>query len=280
MFLPVAVVKEWQDHQTCGTEFKAWLDKFLETHGKLIDPDEERKKEEEEKRKRMGDGANPSPKKAKTVASEVSKECVVSHADIQQPLLSEVKLDKGMPTLHFRGADSCYLVNASDKPWTATHPAVAMFGNGSYKILKEGVEAGDKSIELIFQSSEDLVILGGQIQKIGQVIADMRAKKPDCKICYFNMEDEQHTNLPSFKLKASHRVVFQKKDDQQEGTIAKHNAGMKLPFRSSPVLKVLWHVRWTTKGLSPVKPACHVIGQVTLAPGEALRLHHEQPQAA
>ena len=272
------MVKEWQDHKTCGAEFKAWLDKFLEKHGKLIDPEENKKKEEEEAKKRIGDGANPSPKKPKTVASEVAKECILKHEDIQQPLLSDVKLEKGMPTLHFRGGDTCYLVNASDKPWTATHPTVAMFGNGSYKILKQGVDAGDKSVELKWESSEDLVIFGGQIQKLGQVIADMRAKKPDCKISYYTMEDKQHSTPPTFKLKSTHRVVFLKKEEQ-EGTVAKHNAGMKLPFRNSPVLKVLWHVRWTTKGLSLVKPACHVIGQVTLEPGEALRLHHEQPQA-
>ena len=273
LFLPVSVVREWQDHGTCGPQFKAWMDKFLTNHGKLIDPEEEKKKEEESN-KRSGDGqtSGSSPKKPRIEAADlISKEHYLTATEIQQPLIQEVKLEKSMPTVHLRGGDTAFLVNMSDKEWTGCHPCIAMFGNGTYKILKEGQEGNEKSIELQFASSEDLVILGGSMQKLGQVLKDMREKKPDCRICYFQVvEDQQSTG--GFTLKQTHRVIFQKKDGE-EGQIGKHNLGMKLPFRSSPLLKVIWHVRWTTKGLSPVKPACHVLGQVNLAAGEALRLH-------
>ena len=67
-------------------------------------------------------------------------------------------------------------MNVSGKEWTGSHPCIALFGNGSYKILKEGQEANDKAIELQFASSKDLVILGGSMQKLGQVLKDMRER--------------------------------------------------------------------------------------------------------
>ena len=176
LFLPVSVVREWQDHGTCGPQFKAWMDKFLTNHGKLIDPEEEKKKEEESN-KRSGDGqtSGPSPKKPRIEAADlISKEHYLTATEIQQPLIQEVKLEKSMPTVHLRGGDTAFLVNMSDKEWTGCHPCIAMFGNGTYKILKEGQEGNEKSIELQFASSEDLVILGGSMQKLGQVLKDMR----------------------------------------------------------------------------------------------------------
>ena len=276
LFLPVAMVREWQDHATCGPEFKVWMETFLSKHGKLIDPDEEKKKQEEESNKRSGDNSStsgPSPKKPRLEAADaVGKEYYVVVADIQQPLIQEVKLEEK----HAHSAPAWWRHCFFGEHVRARHGleatlallCLAMEATG---ILKEGQEANEKSIELQFASSEDLVVLGGSMQKLGQVLKDMREKKPDCRICYFDIvEDPQ--SVGAFTLKATHRVIFQKKDGE-EGQIGKHNLGMKLPFRSSPLLKVIWHVRWTTKGLTPVKPACHVMGQVNLASEEALRLH-------
>ena len=122
LFLPVAMVREWQDHGTCGPEFKAWMETFLSKHGKLIDPDEEKKKQEEESNKRPGDNSSgPSPKKPRLEAAErVGKEYYVVAADIQQPLIQEVKLEKNMPTVHLRGGDTAFLVNVSGKEWTGS----------------------------------------------------------------------------------------------------------------------------------------------------------------
>ena len=73
-------------------------------------------------------------------------------------------------------------------------------------------------------------------------------------------------------LKQTHRVIFnQKSDDNKE--LGRQNAGFSLPFRASGLLRLVWHCRWTTKGLSPIKPALHLIGQINLPAGHAIKLH-------
>ena len=43
------------------------------------------------------------------------------------------------------------------------------------------------------------------------------------------------------------------------------------PFNDA-VAKIIWHVRWTAKGLMPVKPALHLAGSAVIPPGKALAL--------
>ena len=47
---------------------------------------------------------------------------------------------------------------------------------------------------------------------------------------------------------------------------------LNLQHIDASVARIMWHVRWTTKGLMPVKPALQFSTSFELAPGRAVNL--------
>lgn len=115
-----------------------------------------------------------------------------------------------------------------------------------------------KALELLFTSYQDRIVVNGCMTTLGAAIGEMRQKKPDCKLCYFELLPGEALN--EFSLRATHRVVFCHKDDGAGGTMARHNLGWALPSKTH--LTTVWHMRWATKDLLPVKPALHLCGTV------------------
>ena len=152
LHLPVAVVREWQNHSQVGPDFQAFLDKFVEMGYKLIDPEEEaKKKREEEDRKRGagegGGGPQPSPKRAR-VAEALDSSFIIPGAEISSPLIQEIKLGANWPTVHCRGENTFYLVNGTEKPFSQVDACIAFFGSGSYKIIKDNQDMPTQSCDL------------------------------------------------------------------------------------------------------------------------------------
>ena len=278
LFLPVAVVQEWKGHSECGAQFDKWLKDCLDLGHKIINPEEEaKKKESEEQNQTNGSGNNgtsnpgPSPKKRRTGDSEaLDQKFFLKVEDISEALISEVKLQaKDWPVLQMRGS-GCYLVNQTGKNWQQTDPCIALFGSGSYKILKAGQELPNNCVELNLKGYQDLVIVGGAVTTLQSVVQEMRNKKPDCRVSYYEIDTT--ASLSEFELKPTHRVVFCQKTEDG-AVLAKHNCAFQLPFRTSGCLKLIWHMRWTQKGLAPIKPAVHLVGTVQLPSGQCLKLH-------
>lgn len=280
LFLPVNVVREWQDHQQVGSDFKAWMEKFLARNGKVIDPEEEARKRQQQDQgnpspdngKRGGEeNSSPQQKRARVEGPALDEKYLVNNNDIAEALVSEIKLQsKDWPTLQLRSEGACLLANKTEKAWQQRDPVISFFGAGAYRILKDGQDLPEKSIALEFKDYKDLIVLNGVVQTLGDAVAEMRIKKPDCKICYFELDTS--AGLNEFTLKRTHRVIFSMKgDDNKE--LGRQNAGFSLPFLASGLLRVVWHCRWTTKGLSPIKPALHLIGQINLPANQAIKLH-------
>ena len=279
LHLPVGVVREWKGHQQCGPAFEAWLDKFTEAGHKLIDPEEEKKKEEENQKKRAAEGAGgavpgSTPKRARTSGTQVDDKLMLAVSDIAQPLITEIKLQPGL-TLHCRGDKTFYLLNVSDKAIQQLDLCVGLFGSGSYKIIKDNQEKPANSIPFVLENHSTLVVLNGTVSTVGEVLQTQRQKKPDAKICYYSLIDDPES-VNQFDLKSTHRVIFVPKPGEDGATAAKHNCGSQLPHDgNSSCIRLLWHVRWCQKGLSPVKPALHVLGNLDLKAGWALKLHKD-----
>lgn len=269
LFMPVALVREWGQNTQCGSEFNAWKDAFLQKHA-LIDPEADQGEESKDGQngKRGGDGATPSPKRPKVQNSNLAPELFVLAADINQPLVQEIKLQKDWPVLQLRGADQCYLVNNSAKTWAMSDAGLAFYGAGSYKILKAGQELPSKGVELNLSSHADTVILNGSVVTLGQAIGEMRQKKPDCRVAYFEMVPGESLN--EFQLRPTRRVMFCGKDTPDGNAVARHNCGWLLPQKTC--LSTVWHMRWSAKGLIPVKPALHLLGFVELEAGRGIQL--------
>ena len=267
-------MREWKDHAQVGQEFQLWLDEFLKTY-KMIDPEQERQQNPtpgQSPQPGTGEGPEPSPsKRARTEnIAPVDASLVISANDVTQALIHEIKMQSGWPMLHVRAEGAAYLLNNTDKNWVQTNPVVAFFGPGSYKILKADQPVPDKAILLDLSGHADQITLNGVVTTIGEAVTTMRQKKPDCKVCYHQILEG--SSMSEFGLKSTHKVIFLRKDEDAE-KLGKHNIAPQLPFNGSGCLKLVWHMRWCQKGLTPVKPALHVSGAVSLPPAHALKLH-------
>ena len=215
------------------------------------------------KRKREGESAATGAKKIKIDAG-----LVIDAEKISGAILFEVKV-----TL-FKDIFANLQIRAQSEVWLANKGA----SRGSFKLLKQSEEkdASVRLLEFQLSSHEDFVFVNNQLTTVGQAVAEQRKSKPDCKVLYHDFVTEQDKGLNEFGLKVTHRVAFMPRSE--ESTAEASFGNVALPEKDttwiqSKALCVLWHCRWTTKGLSPVKPAVHLRGSIVLKPGQALNCH-------
>ena len=140
---------------------------------------------------------------------------IIEAKQISTALLHEFSLPTAKDismALHLRSESEIFVVNKGTKEWSSVDPAIAFFGNGTWKVLKDAQQLPENSVELAFKSHRDLVLLNGSAQSLGVVLAEMRAKKPDAKICYHKINEAE--KLSEFSLTVTHRVIFQSKLEQ------------------------------------------------------------------
>ena len=249
LHMPASIVKTWQFHDTFGREFVAFLDNFVLKH-KVVDdalPGPAGK--------RPGSSVvdpEPSPKKLK-----LEPRFIVESMKITEALLIEVKMmpSKDAMFLQIRAGHQIYITNKA--PHAVDVPPdsfVAAFGKGSFKLIKAGEEVAE-NIEFKLQNQDSLVVLNGLVVSVGKVVEEQRVKKPDCEICYHSItQDDQ--NMKKFELAQTHRIAFAYKPEGEAVEVSQANVAAKeiLATWNSGLLQVLWLVRWSAKGLMPVKP--------------------------
>ena len=79
-------------------------------------------------------------------------------------------------------------------------------------------------------------------------------------------------NVRKFKIEPEIQIGFVPKEEQGDATI--NNIGTKegVPSWNNSVTSIIWHVRWTQKGLQAIKPCVHLKGGLLLGPGRACKL--------
>ena len=283
LYVPVALVKEWQSHPL-AKDFQLWLDEFLAAGYEIVDPNETPAEETKDdvqgqtqnKRKREGESAATGAKKIKIDAG-----LVIDAEKISGAILFEVKvtLFKDIfANLQIRAQSEVWLVNKGAKDFCGNGCQVAGYGRGSFKLLKQSEEkdASVRLLEFQLSSHEDFVFVNNQLTTVGQAVAEQRKSKPDCKVLYHDFVTEQDKGLNEFGLKVTHRVAFMPRSEESTAEASFGNVALRekdTTWIQSKALCVLWHCRWTTKGLSPVKPAVHLQGSIVLKPGQALNCH-------
>ncbi|CAK9018185.1 Uncharacterized protein SCF082_LOCUS13970 [Durusdinium trenchii] len=272
--LPVQVIREWQDHATCGPEFRKWLEGFQAKH-KVIDDRAEQNETDPQGQSSDGKRANggqvgPSPKKARTDVPALEPSRIIESSKITSALINEYSLPVGKDvavSFHTRAENQMFLVNKGSKTWSASDPAILHFGNGSWKVLKANQDLPDGAVELKFASCDDKILLNGAVQTLGQVMADMRQKKPDAKIAYHQIQETD--DIKQFSLTTTHRVVFVCKTEGSEWSSKNVASKVWKAGMDGGPLKLIWYMRWATKGLVPIKPVLHLLGHATLTAGQA-----------
>ena len=149
-----------------------------------------------------------------------------------------------------------------------------------------------KAVEFKIQGSEDLVLHEGKVKTVGDVYNEKLAKdfnfrahqerhnkkKEDtnASICYHNLTHSS-TSPGSFTATQTHRIVYQVKQPAEGTGPSTHyqaSIASAIPSASwaTDICKLIWMVRWTQKGLMPVKANIHLSADVTLLSGKALDL--------
>jgi hypothetical protein len=271
--VPLDLVKKWQFHDMFKDRFLIWLDAFSvdEKHNVGGFADVEPMPSPNKREPPNPDGGSPPAKKPR-----ITGDCIVECSAISQPLLLEAKIGKDGPTLQIRASHTIYIVNTGTSEVSVLQNSyVAGFGKGAFKLLpgQTAPHAGMKEFKL--ESHDDKVVFNGLVTTLGKVVADERAKKPDAHVAYHTLTTDA-TNSQHFTLLTTHRVAFMHKEDEGVA-ISYGNIGTKEDVNvwETKSTHVLWNVRWTAKGLMPVKPAIYLKGgDLVLAAGRACHVTH------
>ena len=264
--IPLSIVKTWQMHSAFGSQFGAWLTKFTETYS-IIDGTPQKRPLP------GGPGSDPpSVKKAKIMQLDN----IMEVSNITDALIHECRMagTKDAPMLQMRGAHMLYIVNQSPtQEWTSCQGFVCGYGKGGFKLVK--VDADDSTgVMFTMTGSKDKVVFNGVVQLLGKVVADQREKKPDATVCYHKLEALPE-DPKEFSLTPEHKVAFYPADADKDPLITCTNFATKFTKAHweapSNSIAALWMVRWSAKGLMPVKPVVHLVGSATLPPGRALK---------
>ena len=265
--VPLDLVKKWQFHNLFKERFTTWLDAFTveEKHNVGV-ADVEPMPSPNKREPPNPDGGSPPAKKPR-----ISGECIVECSVISQPLLIETRIGKDGPTLQIRASHTIYIVNKGTAEVSVLQNSyVAGFGKGAFKLLPGETALSASQKEFKLESHDDKVVFNGLVTTLGKVVTDERVKKPDAQVAYHTLTTDD-TNPMHFKLVTTHRVAFMHKDEEGVA-ITYGNIGTKEDVNvwETKNTHVLWNVRWTAKGLMPVKPAIYLKGgDLVLAAGRA-----------
>lgn len=292
LVIPKKLVEKWASDPDFGEQFTRWLDKFLENYSVGDDPAEAgasgAKRGAEEQSGSAGSTETPLPSPKKLKVAEVAAECIVDNDKVQEALLVDCKLG-GKDTLNFqlRTGHFVYLVNLTAaeitlKPLTA----LVGFGRGGFKMYKAEETVSEKAIPFEVTSSDMLVSLNGVVGPISDVLLKQRQTKPEAGVCYHEVALDPE-KIGSFNFKRKHPVYFVPSGPTQRGaggeggeskeeTLSSSNIGSRESLKTWMGLQqacLVWSVKWTLKGLQPVKPMVHISKKLTLPPGKSCKLN-------
>ncbi|CAK0907391.1 unnamed protein product, partial [Prorocentrum cordatum] len=275
LFIPVEVVKKWQNHPQFGGQFSEWLDKFTKKHGVIEDTTKAPGAgaggagvPNPLKRAADGNDGIPSPAKKQKVADV----CVVDASSIPHALLWEVKVNTSVQVqLQIRANHNIYLINKESKDIIiAIHTMLAQFGKGSFKILTQEELDKKKHHQWEIKDEKELVVMNNVVQTVGAAMQAVANGVP--KLAYHKITIND-ADPKCFTAELTHKIAFvaAETSSEQAAVTPANIASKELPsvWMNEGTI-VMWMVRWnSTKGLMPIKPAVYLKGNVTLGAGKA-----------
>ena len=286
--IPKKLVEKWASDADFGEGFQKWLETFLETYtiGEEAEASPNKKRGADDEAEKL-----QSPKKPKL--PEIPADSLVDNDKITETLLVDAKLG-GKDTLNFqiRTGHKIYLVNLTNAEQTlkAFSPLVG-FGRGQFKLFKDAETVPDKAVVFTITDPEMLVCLNGTVASISEVVAKQRESKPEAEVCY-----HKAALIPekpgSFNFTRKQMVAFvpngptqrteeeQGKEAGKEEAITSSNIGCRESLGTYSSLshgKIIWSVKWTVKGLQPVKPQLHLLKKLSLPVGKSCQMNWAVP---
>ena len=142
------------------------------------------------------------------------------------------------------------------------------------------------------RDANDTVILDNKVTSLGQVIKEKRAISPlEIKVLYHTLVDKPTSEDSSFfkcEEKQNQQVLFRTenvpiKEEQKDNdcvTLPHGNLAGCLPAATWDTLAthVVWVLRWTARGLSPVRPLICLKDKCIIKQGQAVALQASNNQ--
>ena len=157
---------------------------------------------------------------------------------------------------------------------------LAGFGRGKWIVKEDGY---NEETDILYSLSgyEEKVLHGTDLLELLDVVNEKRTTNPDCRVAYHDMTPIPPSDslpLGAFKLDVTKEIAFRPLTDV-EGPAAKGHLQTRLAS-TIPVnawdgnySKLIWTLKWSTNGLTPVRPQIVLTKNVTLAPGKSLLLN-------
>lgn len=282
--VPQHLVDEWSQHPVRSDEFlakvKAIVEEFGEpaadTAAEVLAPESE---VPSAKRRRISE----------PVTVQTMNATEVPQTKLAEAALQNVKRDlSGKVLVRIDTAQSWYIVNtASGEAKLAAGMVVAGFGPGSFQHQPRNgqeIAAVDKDKLLLFDlTSAEFVLHNGKLESLGELLQARESEKGKATVCYHEVAVKPGEALGQYQITRKHEVYFKpnaKVQAEEEGSELKLQKGTLsfaalVPFTSFEKfqhVKVLWAVKWTLKGLMPVKPLVCLHAETTLPPAKAVKL--------
>ena len=279
--IPDKIIAEWSQRPTHGLEFqavvKSVIDEFGEpkavpANGNPADP---------------ATVTEPAAKKRRLTepVEVVDTDKLPSTKLAEAPLSGLKKEANGKVLLRVDGTHGWWLSNTSNVQITLpAGTVVAGFGTGTFQHQpRHGTEIvpvdGDKMV-LFSLTSDDSVLLNGKIEVVKNILHAREVQKGKGEVAYHEVSAKAD---PDFEITRKHEVYFKaaaKVTAEAEGDDLKWSKGTGsfaslVPYASLGALKhasVIWSVRWSAKGLMPVKPTVRLMGEVALDAHKAMKL--------
>jgi hypothetical protein len=271
--VPEHVIKEWVDHPIYGPKVAQLVSDVQATFGT----------EGTSPTKRLQD--NPEEPKEKKAKQSPEAETIAKNS-LQGQVLKEIALNNFRNIGHVlsvRAGHEMYIVNTSSdstSSWQAGS-TIAGFGKGEWKTkarVDGQVAAYDDTKEFLFtlESSNDNVMLGNVLKTLRQVVEEKRSTNPDVKICYHKINDTPQGSDPgAFGLDRSNDIFFVPSVSADSTPSVGQSAVARIvPIGSwtRGIAGLTWVVKWTAKGLMPIRPQIVSFRQLTVTPGHAVRV--------
>ena len=224
--------------------------------------------------KRHGEDQAESPsKKLKHNTS-----LVLESAKVKEPLLQECKLwsaGRDQAWIQLRANHTAVINNKDDKKdfTLSCWDFVSGFGRGRLMLLKgENETPKPHQLEFKLENQDDMVLLNNIPISVGKALERQRESKPDAQICYHKTNIDM-TDPSKMTFQQTHHVVFENTIDGKVAETSNANFAAKEEYQTwaaSDAVRIIWAVRWTAKGLQPIKPVLVLQGSCVVAPGRCL----------
>eukprot|EP00438_Fugacium_kawagutii_P012481 Skav236403 [mRNA] locus=scaffold1702:119198:123414:- [translate_table: standard] len=297
----IDIAEEWNAHARYGGEFQDLVEKIIEEFGTLI-PEKDRSKGKDKDGKEKGNTDEKEKDKGKC---NKRAGCTI---ELLNPVIKKVKVaDAFMKTIeavgennklmefdlcnkgggisvHVKFQNKVFFFNRSQTTGTLQPGhVIAGFGGGKYKQLKQGEEANAEK-EVLFEVKPSTMVLNGtQLTTVEQMVKQKRCEDPEAKVAYHEIkEDPSPEDASKFTLTLVSKVAFIPNAAQGAPSEGEDGKPKSLQARAASLLpassweshctSVLWTVRWSAIGLTPVKPQVVLTKELALEPAYSCEL--------